>query len=139
MGSARVRAGGVGGGLGSVLAQHGGVSVLRSGRRGFTRHTDNGAQPASAAPPPHHAEVTHSEPLDHSPHSPCGYTPISGSALAGEYEGLTPDRPPLEWFAVDVPVATSLTAVSHTANLALARAAPPPSLRLYRRTQRLLI
>ena len=100
-------------------------------------HTDNGAQPASAAPPPHHAEVTHSEPLDHSPHSPCGFASISGPALAGEYEGLTPDRPPLERFAVDAPVATCPTAVDHSANLA--RAAPPPSPGFYMRTRRLLI
>lgn len=102
-------------------------------------HADDGSRSASAAPPLHHADATHSEPLDHSPDSPCGYTPISGSALAGEYEGLTPDRPPLEWFAVDVPVATSLTAVDHSANLALARAVPPPSLGFYLRTRRLLI
>ena len=55
-------------------------------------HTDNGSRSASAAPPLRHSDATHSEPLDHSPDSPCGYTPISGPALAGEYKGLTPDR-----------------------------------------------
>lgn len=102
-------------------------------------HADSGSRTASAAPPLHHSDATHSEPLDRSPDSPCGYTPISVPALAGEYEGLTPDRSPLEWFAVDAPVATNLTAVVHFANLVRARATPPPSLRLYLRTQRLLI
>jgi hypothetical protein len=102
-------------------------------------HADNGSRSASAAPQLHHSDGTHSEPLDHGPDSPCGYTLISGPPLVGEYGVLTPDRSPLEWFAVDAPVATSLTAVNHSANLALARAAPPPSLRLYLRTQRLLI
>lgn len=102
-------------------------------------HADNGSRRASAALPLHHSDATHSEPLDHSPGSPCGYTLISGRPLVGDYEGLTPDRSPLEWFAVDAPVATSLAALNHSANRALARAAPPPSLRLYLRTQRLLI
>jgi hypothetical protein len=102
-------------------------------------HADNGSRSASAAPPLHHSDATHSEPLDHGPDSPCDYTLISGPALVGEYEGPTPDRSPLEWFAVDAPVATSLTAVNHSTNLALAQAAPPPSLRLCLRTQRLLI
>ena len=102
-------------------------------------HADNGSQSASAAPPLQHSAATHSEPLDHSSDSPCGYTLISESPLVGEYEVLTPDRSPLEWFAVDAPVATSLTAANKSANLALARAASPPSLRLYLRTQRLLI
>ena len=105
----------------------------------FGNHSDDVSQSVSAAQPAHHSNATHSEPLEHSPDSPCGYTLISGPPLVGEYEVLTPDRPPLERFAVDAPVATSLTAVTHCANLALARAAPPPSLRLYLRTQRLLI
>jgi len=103
-------------------------------------HADNGSQSASAAPPLQHSAATHSEPLDHSPDTPCGTTLISESLLVGAYEVLTPDRSPLKWFAVDAPVATSrLTIVNHPAILALARAAPPPSLRLYLRTQRLLI
>lgn len=102
-------------------------------------HADNGSQSASATPPLHHSDATHSEPLDHGPDSPCGYTLLSGPPLVGEHEVLTPDRSPLAWFAVDAPVATSFTAVHHSANLALARAGPPPPLRLYRRTQRLLI
>ena len=102
-------------------------------------HADNGSRSTSAAPPLHDSDASHSGPLDHSLNSPCHYTPISGPLLVGEYEVLTTDRPPLEGIAVDAPVATSLTAVSHSANLALARAGPPPSLRLYLRTQRLLI
>jgi hypothetical protein len=102
-------------------------------------HADNGSQSASTASPPHHSDAAHSEPSDHSPDSPCGYTLIAGPPLVGDYKALTPDRFPLEWFAVDAPVATSLTAVNHSAILALARVTPPPSLRLYLRTQRLLI
>ena len=102
-------------------------------------HADTGSQSASAAPPLHPSDATHSELLDHSPDSPCGTTLISVSPLVGEYEVLIPDRFPLEWFAADAPVAPSLTAVNHSTHLALARAAPPPPLRLYLRTQRLLI
>ena len=102
-------------------------------------HADNGSQSASAAPPLQHSAATHSEPLDHSSDSPCGYTLISASPLAGAHEVQTPDRFPMEWLAVDAPVATRITAVDHSANLAHARAAPPPPLRLYLRTQRLLI
>ena len=103
-------------------------------------HADNGSRAASAALPPHHSDAKHSELMDHGPGSPCGYTLISGPPLVGEYKGPAPDRSPLERFAGDAAVATSLTAVNHAANLALARAAPPPpSLRLDLRTQRLLI
>ncbi len=102
-------------------------------------HADNGSRSASAAAPLHHSDATHSEPLDHSPDSPCGYTLISGPPLVGDYEVLTPDRSPLGLFAADAPVAASLFAVNHFTNLALARDAPPPSLRLYLLTQRLLI
>jgi len=105
----------------------------------LSEHADNGSQSASAAPQLHPSDATHFEPLDHTPDSACGYTLFSGPPLIGEYEGLTPDRSPLKWFAVDAPVATTLTAVNHSANLALAQAGPPSSLRLYLRTQRLLI
>lgn|SRR5512134_2097256 len=102
-------------------------------------HADNGSRSTSAAPPLHDFDATQSEPLDHNPDSQCGDSLISGTSLLGEHEALTTDRSPSEWFAVDAPVASSLIAVNHPANLALARAAPPPSLRLYLRTQRLLI
>jgi hypothetical protein len=102
-------------------------------------HADNESRSASAAPPLYHSGATHSELLDHNPDSPCGYALISSPPLVGEYEGLTLDRSSLERFAIDSPLATSLTAVNHTANLALTRAAPAPSLRPYLRTQRLLI
>jgi len=102
-------------------------------------HTGNGPQSASAAPPLHYSDVTYSEPLGSSPDSPCGTTLISGPPLVGEYEVLTLDRSPLKWFAVDAPVATILAAANRSANLALAQSALPPSLRLYLRTQRLLI
>ena len=102
-------------------------------------HADNGSLSASAAPSLHHSGATQSEPLDHSPDSPCGTILISASPLVGAYEVLTLDRSPLEWLAVDAPVATRLTAIGHSAHLALARAAPPPPPRLHLRTQRLLI
>lgn len=75
----------------------------------------------------------------HSPDSRCAYSLSAEPTIAGEYAVPTVDRSPQEWFAVDAPVATGLAAVSHSANLALARTVPPRSLRLYQRTQRLLI
>ena len=86
-----------------------------------------------------HADATHAEPLDHGPDAPCASSLSGGPTLVGEHEVLAPDRSPLGCFAIDAPVATSPTAVNHSANLALARADPPPSLRLYQRTQRLLL
>lgn len=100
---------------------------------------DSGSQSASAPLPLHYPGAANSVPLGYGPDSPCDYTLIPDSPIVAANEVLTPDRSPLQWFAVDAPVATSLTAVSDSANLALARAAPPPSLRLYQRTQRLLI
>ena len=102
-------------------------------------HADNGSRSTSAAPPLHPSDATRSEPLHQSPDSPCGYNLISGPPLDGHHEVLTTERLHLKWLAVDASVATSVTAVNHPAHLALARAAPPPSLRLYLRTQRLLI
>ena len=102
-------------------------------------HVDNGSQSASAAPPPHYSDATHSESPDPSPDSLCGTTLISGPPLAGKHQVLTLDRSYLEWLAIDAPVAPSLTAINHSANLPHARAALPPSLPLYLRTQRLLI
>jgi hypothetical protein len=86
-----------------------------------------------------HVDATHAEPLDHDPDSPCAFSLGGRPTLVGEHEVLAPDRSPLGWFAIDAPVATSPTAVNHFVNFALARAAPPPSLRLYQRTQRLLL
>jgi hypothetical protein len=102
-------------------------------------HAGNGSQAASAASPLHDSNATHSEPLDDSSDSPCGYTLIAGPPPVGEDGALTSDRSHLEWFAVDAPVATGLAVVNDSADFALARDAPPPSLRLYLRTQRLLI
>ena len=86
-----------------------------------------------------HADATHAEPPHHSPDSPCAPSLSGGPSLVGEHEVLPPDRSPLGWLAIDAPAATSPAAVNHFASLVLARAAPPPSLRLYQRTQRLLI
>ena len=86
-----------------------------------------------------HADATQAEPLEHSADSPCASSLGEAPTIVGEHEVLSPDRSPLEWFAGDAPVAASLAAVNRSANLALARAAPPLSLRLYQRTQRLLL
>ena len=102
-------------------------------------HADNGSQSISAAQPAHHSDTTHSEPLEHSTDSPCGDTLVSGIPIVGGYEVLTPDRSPLDWFAVDVRVATSLTAITHSTNLVPREYPPPPPFRLYLHTQRLLI
>ena len=102
-------------------------------------HAANATQTAREAPPLHHSDNTHCDPLEHSSNSPCGDSLISGIPLAVEYKGLTPDRSPPEWCAVDAPLATSFTAPVPSAIFALARASPPPYLRLYLRTQRLLI
>ena len=105
-------------------------------------HAGNVAQPVSAVQPAHHPDDKQSGYLVHSPDSPCGPCGCglgAGPTLAGEYEVPAADRFPQEWFAVDVPVGASLTAINYSANPALARATLPRSLRLYRRTQRLLI
>jgi len=103
-------------------------------------NTNNGTQTASVAPPPHHSGDTHSNSIDHSSDSPCDDTQITGLPLVVEYKGLTPDRSSLEWFAVDAQVVTSFDAPPIPSEIfALARASPPPSPRLYLRTQRLLI
>lgn len=102
-------------------------------------HADNASQVASALAPAHHSDAAHSEPLHDSPESPCSDTLTSTPPVAAAYEGLTPDRLTLQWFAVAAPVSAGFADVTHPANFALARAAPPPSLRLYLRTQRLLI
>lgn len=102
-------------------------------------HADNGSRSASAAAPPHYSGATHSEPLGQRPDSPCAYSLSAEPALGGDYEVLTSDRSPQEWFAVDLAVATSRTLVNYSANLAHARASAQPSLRLYLRTQRLLL
>ena len=103
-------------------------------------HADAAMQSPASAPPPHHADSTHSEPLGQSPDAPpCGDTLSSDPPLAGEVEVRTPERSSLEWFAVDAPVAASFTSVHRIASFALARASPSSSLRLHLRTQRLLI
>ena len=102
-------------------------------------HADHATQTASAEASPHHSGDTHSAPLEHSSGSHCDGALMSGIPLAVEYKGLIPDRSPLEWCAFDAPLATSVTAPFPSAIFALARASPPPYLRLYLRTQRLLI
>lgn len=93
----------------------------------------------AAAVPGAHAGTTHVEPPHDSPDSPCGPSLSGGSTVVDAYGAPSPDRSPLGWSAVEAPVAASIAAVTYSANLALARDAPSLSLRLYQRTQRLLL
>ncbi len=103
-------------------------------------HADSGLQSASAATPQNHAGAANLEPLAYGPDSPCGHTLIPDPPIVGANEVLlAPDRSSLEWFAVDAPIATSFAAAHRAADFTLPRASPPPSLRLYQRTQRLLV
>ena len=99
---------------------------------------DNVSQAIATVQPAHSPDHTPSGSPLKSSDSPCGDTLNSESPLVEDHDGLTPDRSSLERVAVDAPVATRLPTVE-SANLVLARAAPPPSLRSYLRTQRLLI
>lgn len=105
----------------------------------FGGHAGTVSQSISVVQLAHHPDDTHSGTPVHGPDSPCAYSLGAEPTIVGEYAVPVADRSSLEWFAVDAPAATSLPAVSHSASLALARAAPPPLLRLYQRTQRLLI
>ncbi len=104
-----------------------------------TGHAGDGSPAAIVTPSPHGAGATHFEPSDHGPGAPCCDTGIRGAPFIVQPEAVQADRPPHEWFAVEAPVADSLSAVNRAASLALVRSAPPPKLRLYLRTQRLLI
>jgi len=92
----------------------------------------------SAAQPGHHPGDPHSGSPVHNSDAPCSDSLNPGTPLVGECQALTPDRSPAGFFAAVAPP-TTLTAVTPLATLVLARAPPPPSLRLYLRTQRLLI
>ena len=100
---------------------------------------DNGSQSVPNTQSAHHSVAMHSEPLEHSPGSPCGQTLIAGPQLAGNHELLTPYRSLVEWFAVAASAAPDLRAVNHAAYLAPRDYHPPPPFRLYLHTQRLLI
>ena len=105
----------------------------------FDGRETNVSQSVSAMAPAHHLDDAHSAPEPHGPDLACAYSLGTGSTIVGEYVVPTADRSSQGWFAVDVSQTTSLAAINRSANLALARAAPPRSHRLYRRTQRLLI
>jgi len=102
-------------------------------------HASDVPQSVSAVQPAHQPGDRQTGSPVPGPDSPCAYSLGAEPTIAGEYAVPTVDRSPQEWFALDAPVAAGLAAVSHSANLALARAVPPRSLRLYQRTQRLLI
>ena len=102
-------------------------------------HAGEGAPITAVALPLHIADATHSEPSDHSPDSPCGEVVFAGVPLASQQVGMTADRPAPEWVAIDTSVVAGSPAADRTTSPALDRDAPPPPLRLYLRTQRLLI
>ncbi len=102
-------------------------------------HAGSGSPVTSVAPASHHAAATRSEPSDHNPGSPCGDAVFAGVPLASQAEGMATDQSAPEWIAIDAPVVISSPATDLTTTQALDRAAPPPPLRLYLRTQRLLI
>lgn len=100
-------------------------------------HAQSESQIASPEDP--RSDAAHSGAQDHAPNAPCDSARNGGPALVGEHEVLTPDRSPAKAFAAAAPVAASPASGNHSANIALARASPPLALRLYLRTQRLLI
>lgn len=102
-------------------------------------HAGSASPITSVALPLHIANATHSEPSDHSPDSPCGDVVFARLPLASQHEGMTADRSAPEWVAIDAPVVISSPSTDRTTSPALDRDAPPPPLRLYLRTQRLLI
>ena len=102
-------------------------------------HAEHGSQSVSATQPAHHSGTAHAETSDHSPDSPCSDTLISALSVVGGYEILIPERAPLAWFAVDTRVALSFVAEDYSAYPVPREWRPPPPLRFYLRTQRLLI
>jgi len=106
----------------------------------FGDHRGDVSQTAPAAQPAHYSGETQSECPHHSPGSPCGHSLDAGPAINEADAGLSTDRVNPEWFAIDVSAVAGLTAVNRSANLApRAYHSPPPPLRLYLHTQRLLI
>lgn len=106
----------------------------------FGDHPGDLSQTASAARPAHHSVETQSECPHHSPGSPCGHTFDAGPAINEADAGPPTNRVNPEWFAIDVSAVAGLTAVNQSANLApRAYHSPPPPVRLYLHTQRLLI
>jgi len=106
----------------------------------FGDHPGDLSQTASAARPAHHSVETQSECPHHSPELTCGHTLDAAPTITEVYGGPPTDCVNLEWFAIDVSVAAALTAVTHSANLAPREYhSPPPPVRLYLHTQRLLI
>ena len=102
-------------------------------------HAGSGSPITSVALPLHIADATHSDPSDHSPDSPCGDVVFAGLPLASQQEGMTAEWSAPECVAIDAPVVISSPSTDRTTSAALDRDAPPPPLRLYLRTQRLLI
>ncbi len=103
-------------------------------------HSDRVSQSVPAAQRAHDSDLAHSECSDLSSSSPCRCNLNAGPAINEVDAGLSPDRVNPEWFAIDVSVVAGLTAVNHPAKLALREYhSPPPPVRLYLHTQRLLI
>ena len=107
----------------------------------FDDHTAGVSQSAPAATQAHHADPTHTERARDGHKSRCDFSLDAEPAINGEYAGLPKARLNLEWAASDVSFSVGPTAVNQTANFTPRDDHPPPiaTVRLYLRTQRLLI
>ena len=106
-------------------------------------HSDDQSQSVSATEPLHDADQTHPEHSHDSPGSPCDQTLDTGPATIVEYASLPNKRVRLECSANYLSFAVGSSDLNHPAILALRDYHPPPpppaTVRLYLRTQRLLI
>lgn len=100
-------------------------------------NSDSVSQSASAAQPAHYSDETHSDHSDKSSH--CDDTLDAKPAISRAYAALPVDSFHLDWIAIATPVASDLIAVTNSKNLAYRDYHPPPSIRRYLHTQRLLI
>ncbi len=100
-------------------------------------HPDSASQSASAAQQAHYSDKTHSERSDESPL--CDYTLSAEPAINGAYAAPPIDSFHLDWIAIATPVAPGLMAVNDSKTLVHRGYHPPPSIRRYLHTQRLLI
>lgn len=100
--------------------------------------SDTVSQSVSDARPAHDPAQTPPDRSDQSPDSNCGYDVSALPQSVDVVAALRSEFSSSEWFAIDAPVVPSLITGSHAENLA-PRGNPPPPLRLYLRTLRLLI
>ena len=105
----------------------------------FNDHADDVSHSVPAATQAHHSGETQSESPHHSSDSPCDFTLHAGPVINGEYAGTVTDRIYLESVAIYTAFAVGPPVVNHSAKLAPRDYHPPPRVRLYLHTQRLLI